>query len=83
VKQPTSAERAEINRRIRLTPLCRRDQPGELDWPTLARRLAGELSELAMRMEGDPAATAADRERVERARAVVKNYQTAARGMES
>lgn len=76
---PTAAERAEIARRVRLLPMCRRDAPGVLDWPALARRLAGELEELAARLADDPRATAADQERVERARAVVADYQLADR----
>ena len=76
MKEPTSAEVAEIKRRIRLTPLCRRDRPGELDWPTLARRLAEELSLLAARLADDPRATESDIERLERARAVVRDYRT-------
>jgi len=75
---PTAAERAQIARRTKLLPLCRRDMPGVLDWPSLASRLADELAELAARLADDPHATAADLERVERARAVVRDYQTAA-----
>ena len=76
---PPAAERRDIERRIRLLPLMQRDQPGVLDWPTLARRLADELSAMAARMADDPTATAADHERIERARAVVRDYQTASR----
>ena len=78
-ENPPPAERREISRRIRLAPLCRRDAPGVLDWPTLARRLADELSAMADRMADDPRATDADRERLARARAVVRDYGTAAR----
>ena len=77
---PTAAERAQIDRDIRLLPLCRRDAPGVLDWPALAGRLAAELAELAARLEHDPTATEADRERVQRARAVVRDYETVSRG---
>jgi hypothetical protein len=76
---PTAAERAAIQRRIKLLPLMQRDQPGVLDWPTLARRLADELSAMAARMADDPHASESDRERLERARAVVADYQTASR----
>ena len=76
---PPAAERRAIERRIRLLPLMQRDQPGVLDWPTLARRLADELSAMADRMADDPRATDADRERLARARAVVRDYGTAAR----
>lgn len=79
MKDPTAAERAEIRRRTRLTPLCRRDQPGVLDWPTLARRLADELAAMAARLADDPNATESDIERLERARAVVRDYRTASR----
>lgn len=76
-ENPTTDERAQIARDIAMLPLCRRDAPGVLDWPKLARRLAGELAELAARLEHDPAATEADRERVLRARAVVADFHTA------
>ena len=76
-ENPSLAERQEIERRKRLVHLGRRDAPGVLDWPTLARRLAGELAELAARLAGDPHATPGDLERVERARAVVADFQAA------
>ena len=78
-ENPPAAERRAIQRHIRLLPLMRRDRPGVLDWPTLARRLADELSAMADRMADDPRATDADRERLARARAVVRDYGTAAR----
>jgi hypothetical protein len=76
---PPAAERAAIERRKRLVHLGYRDAPGVLDWPTLARRLADELSAMAARLADDPQATTADLERLERARAVVRDYQTASR----
>lgn len=76
---PPAAERRAIERRIRLLPLMQRDCPGTLDWPTLARRLADELSLLAARLADDPRATESDIERLERARAVVADYRTASR----
>ena len=80
--EPSAAEREQIDRRKRLVHLGYRDAPGVLDWPTLARRLADELSAMAARMADDPTATAADHERIERARAVVRDYQTASREIE-
>jgi hypothetical protein len=80
--EPSAAEREQIDRRKRLVHLGYRDAPGVLDWPTLARRLAGELAELAARLSGDPYATQADHERVQRARAVVRDYQTASHEIE-
>lgn len=74
---PTAAERAAIERRKRLVRLGYCDAPGTLDWPSLARRLAGELSELAARLADDPHATPSDHERVERARAVVADFRAA------
>jgi hypothetical protein len=79
---PTAAERAAIQRRIKLLPLMQRDQPGVLDWPTLARRLADELSAMAARLADDPQATTADIERLERARAVVGDFKTASHEIE-
>jgi hypothetical protein len=76
---PPAAERAAIERRIKLLPLMQRDAPGVLDWPTLARRLADELAAMAARLADDPHATESDIERLERARAVVRDYQTASR----
>jgi hypothetical protein len=76
---PPAAERRAIERRINLLPLMQRDQPGVLDWPTLARRLADELAAMAARLADDPRATESDRERLERARAVVADYRTASR----
>ena len=75
--EPSAAEREQIDRRKRLVHLGYRDAPGVLDWPTLARRLAGELAELAARLSGDPYATQADHERVERARAIVADFKAA------
>lgn len=76
---PPAAERRAIERRIKLLPLMQRDCPGVLDWPTLARRLADELSAMAARMADDPRASESDRERLERALAVVADYRTASR----
>lgn len=76
-ENPSLAEREQIEHRKRLVHLGYRDAPGVLDWPTLARRLAGELAELAARLAGDPRATPADHERVARARAVVADFQAA------
>jgi hypothetical protein len=78
---PTAAERSAIERRIALLPLMQRDAPGLLDWPALARSLADELAAMAARLAGDPLATDGDRERLERARAVVADYRTASREM--
>ena len=80
---PTASERAAIEHRIALLPLMQRDQPGVLDWPTLARRLADELSALAARMADDPHATPADHERVQRARAVVADFKAADHDVDS
>ena len=79
---PPAAERRAIERRIKLLPLMLRDAPGTLDWPTLARRLADELSAMAARLADDPQATTADIERLERARAVVADFQTASHEIE-
>ena len=81
--EPSAAEREQIDRRKRLVHLGYRDAPGVLDWPTLARRLAGELSELAARLSGDPHATPADHERVQRARAVVADFKAADHDVDS
>jgi hypothetical protein len=75
---PPPHERHDIERRIRRLPLMRHDAPGLLDWPRLAQRLAEELRIVAARLAGDPAATDADRERIERSRAVVRDYERAA-----
>ena len=80
--EPSAAEREQIDRRKRLVHLGYRDQPGVLDWPTLARRLADELSAMAARMADDPRASESDRERLERARAVVADFRTASREIE-
>ena len=75
--EPPAAERAEIARSIGLLPLMRRDQPGVLDWPGIAGRLAEELAAMAARLSDDPRATAADLERIDRASVVLRDYQTA------
>ena len=74
---PTAAERVQIERRIRLLPLMDRTAPGTLDWPTLAGRLAEELGCIAARLADVPGASDADREHVERARIVLRDYRTA------
>lgn len=76
---PSPADRRLVARRIRLLPLMRRDGSGEIDWPVIAGKLADELRIVAARLADDPAATDADRERVARSRAVVRDYDTAAR----
>ena len=81
-EEPSAAEREQIDRRKRLVHLGYRDAPGVLDWPTLARRLADELSAMAARMADDPRASESDRERLERARAVVADFRTASREIE-
>ena len=75
--EPSAAERAAIERRKRLVHLGYRDAPGVLDWPTLARRLADELSAMAARLADDPTATESDIERLQRARAVVADFKAA------
>ena len=81
-EEPSAAEREQIDRRKRLVHLGYRDAPGVLDWPMLARRLADELSAMAARMADDPRASESDRERLERARAVVADFRTASREIE-
>jgi hypothetical protein len=73
--EPTAAERADIARRITLLPLMRRDRPGVLDWPGIAERLAEELAALSARLAGDPQASAADHERLDRAAVVLRDYR--------
>jgi hypothetical protein len=75
--EPPAAERADISRRIRLLPLCRRDQPGVIDWPRIAGRLAEELATISQRLADDPHASAGDHERVGRATTAIRDYQTA------
>ena len=81
-EEPSAAEREQIDRRKRLVHLGYRDAPGVLDWTTLARRLADELSAMAARMADDPRASESDRERLERARSVVADFRTASREIE-
>jgi hypothetical protein len=76
--EPSDEERRAIEYRIRLLPLMRRDAPGVLDWAGMAGRLAAELRMLARRLGDDQGATDADRERIERAEVVLRDYQTAA-----
>ncbi len=75
--EPSAAEREQIDRRKRLVHLGYRDAPGVLNWPSLARRLADELSAMAARLADDPTATESDIERLERARAVVADFKAA------
>lgn len=75
---PTAADRKEVAWRIRLLPLMRRDQPGVLDWPTLAQRLADELTAITARLSAARGLTDADAERIARAEIVLRDFQTAA-----
>lgn len=77
VDNPTAGERREIQRRIELLPLMRRDAPGTLDWAALAGRLAEQLSETTRRLAASPALSEADAEQVTRAAVVLGDYQTA------
>jgi len=77
-ENPPAAERAAIERSIRLLPLCRRGVPGEIDWPAIASRLASELAAAIGRLSSDPAATEADVERAARSAAVLKDFRAAA-----
>lgn len=75
---PPVAERREIEQRIRLLPLMRRDAPGVLDWPTLAGRLAEELGAMTSRVSAARGLTEADAERIARAEIVLRDFRTAA-----
>lgn len=79
---PTPAERRDIEHRIRLLPLMRRDAPGVVDWPGVAGRLADELAAMARRLDDDDA-TDADRERIARAAVVIRDYREALAAEES
>lgn len=75
---PPPEVRRDIERRIRLLPLMRRDQPGVLDWPALAARLAEELAAVAAGLAAGRDLTEADAERVARAEVVLRDYRKAA-----
>lgn len=75
---PPPAERREIEHRIRLLPLMRRDAPGVLDWPALAARLAEELGGTSQRLAAARDLTDADAEQVARAALVLRDYRRAA-----
>lgn len=75
---PPAAERQEIEQRIALLPLMRRDSPGVLDWPTLAGRLAEQLAAATQRLQAARGLTDADRERIARAQIVLRDYRTLA-----
>lgn len=75
---PPAGERRAIEGRIRLLRLMRRDRPGVLDWPTLAARLADELTAITARLSAARGLTDADAERIARAEIVLRDFQTAA-----
>ena len=75
--EPTAAERASIDRRIGLLPIMRRDQPGVIDWPRIAARLAEALTATTARLSSDPTLTEGDLERIDRAGIALREFDAA------
>lgn len=74
---PTAAERRDIERRIQLMPLMRRDAPGVFDWPAIAGRLAEELTATTRRLAGAAQVSEQDGEQIARAEVVLLDYRRA------